>query len=227
MSGARSSAGIGAPWTGGDGHHAAPVRQGEVLGLVARAAAAGLDRHLGQVHADDGGRGEFLGVGAARVRRPAGDGALHDRVQRQQPLLVVGHRIREPVRHHGAVVHRVVEGGPGQHQSVQVCDGHAHRYPRVRLSGLPQRAGPRGAVHVQPFPHACVQRGQHDGCAVADEAEVAQAARVQDGVHRLPVVAHPLAGPGAGGARGRGIRPGAGLRVGLRLRCRFGCRFGR
>ncbi len=89
------------------------------------------------------------------------------------------------------VVDRVVEGRAREHQGVDVRHRHADR----GLAGRVEHAAHRGAVQVEVIALAPVERRDHDRRAVAQEADVADEAAVEDRVDRRAVIVAALAQP--------------------------------
>ena len=114
------------PWA--TRHHARPVRQREVL---RRRRSA---RRCGPWRTPRRGPGGSPRWRRAPWRRRAGSPADRPGTtwstmasSADAPLLRVGHLVGDAVDHHRAVVDRVVEGGPGQHQTVHMRHGQADR----------------------------------------------------------------------------------------------------
>ncbi len=194
----------------GHRNHARPVRQREVRRLVVRAARPDLGGDLVEVETDHRGRGELLRVRRTRVLRPARHHLVDDGVQCDAPFLRVRHRARRAVDHDGAVVHRVVEGGTGQHKAVHMRHGQADGQAGIRRARRPQRARAGRTVHIDPLTDPAEERREDDGRAVADEAQVAEVCLVEYGVDRLPVVRGAFLGAGRDRALRRRVGRGPG-----------------
>ena len=117
------------------------------------------------------------------------------------------HRRRGTEHDDRAVVHRVLEDRPCEHDPVEERDGQAGGDPRGQLL---ERAARRRAVHVDAVADARVERRDDERLLVVDEAEVRHEPGVEHRVDRLPVVAAAL---GEHGARGSGamVPDGPGL----------------
>lgn len=202
----------------GERDDARPVGQCEVAGFVVGAAGADLGGDLLEVQPDHRRRRQLLLVGGPRVRGPARHHVVDDRVEGGPPLLRVGHRARDAMDHHGAVVDRVMEGGAGQHQPVDMRHRQTDGQAGVGPAGLPQRPGAGRTVYVEPLAHPAEKRRQDDRCAVTDEAEVADVRLVEYRVDQFPVVGRAIAGTGRDGALGRPV-PGRGVRSRALRRC--------
>ena len=128
-------------------------------------------------------------MGPARVARASAHDVLDDRFQNAQLLLSIDDFARRAQHHDRAIVHRVMESGTGQHQSVEKSDGHARRH------ALPERAehaAGTGAVEVQRLADPRVNRGDDHRMTLDDEADVADQALVEDRVDRRLIVAAAL-----------------------------------
>ncbi len=86
---------------------------------------------------------------------------------------------------HRTVVHRVIEDGAGQHQSIEQRNRDADRDSVIQVA---QHATCGGTVDVQHVSVASVGGWDHVGLAVHDEAHVAEKPFVEDAVNGVAVV---------------------------------------
>ena len=127
-------------------------------------------------------------VGAAhRVPAPGRD-VLAERAQRGE-LLVALDEGRGAEHDRGAVVDRMVEDRPREHEPVEQGHGHADRNPGGEVAQHPAR---RRAVHVEQVADARVQRRDDVRPAAGLEPDVAVERLVEDRVDRLAVVTAAL-----------------------------------
>ena len=82
-------------------------------------AGAHLRRRLVERQREDARRLQLLPRRLPRVGEAAGEQLLRERLERRVLLLGIGHRGRGAEHDDGAVVHRVLEHGPGEHDAVE------------------------------------------------------------------------------------------------------------
>ena len=185
MPGASRGHGTGSPAFDRQRHDARPGRQRVVFLLVHRRPGADLGRCLVDRQREHGRRLELAGRRAADVAPPPRDQVLRQRLEDPRLLLGVVHRPGRAEDDGRAVVHRVVERGPGQDQAVDQRDGDADLDPSGH--GLEHPAAGR-AVHVEPIAHPHVEGRDHERPPVGDEAHVADQRLVEDRMDQRAVV---------------------------------------
>ena len=185
----------------GERQHASPDGQASIRAVtVVGRPGADLHRGLGQRQRQQGGRGEFLLVRLAGVVPLAGHDVLGQRTQAGQLLRRVGDQPRRAVDHRAAVVDRVLEDRPGQHQAVHVGHGDADR----RLGRGDQAAAGHRAVQVDHLAGHAVDSGKHHRVAVHHDPEMTDHPGPQDVVQVPPAGAALLAQAAVRGAGGDG-----------------------
>ena len=137
-----------------------------------------------------------LRVCGRSVGRPAGDDVVDDQVEGPGLLVVVVDQARRPDHHRAAVVHRVVERRPGQHQPVE--RGHRDADRRGRASAAASRRPPsRGRRACRPGRDRPGRRrrrpaGRPGAPPPAIDPEVRDQALVEEGEQLGPVRDAPL-----------------------------------
>ena len=125
------------------------------------------------------------GVGTRMSRHRPGTRCSARRLEHPRLLGRVVHRAGLAEEDDRAVVHRMVEGGPGQDQAVEQRDRDADLHPAGH--GLEHPAG-RRSVDIEPIAHPHVDRRDHERPPVGDEAHMADQPLVEDGVDQRAVV---------------------------------------
>ena len=154
-----------------------PNWQGEILVVVHRPTGAHLRRTLVDGEADDQGGTELGRRRHPRVGAAPGGHVIEQSGTRGQFLRVVLNHGAGAEEHHAAVVHRMVEGGPGEHQSVE----EGHRDTCLGAVGdQPESPVGRRAVQIELFVDACIcHRGDHGRSPVV-HPDVGEETFVQD-----------------------------------------------
>ncbi|OIJ63371.1 hypothetical protein WN71_034510 [Streptomyces mangrovisoli] len=111
----------------------------------------------------------------------AGRGLLAEQAQPFELLVGVGDRSGVRVDHRAAVVHPVLEDGPGEHEPVDMGDGHADGHAAREAA-----AGDR-PVDVQPPLVAAVDGGDDERTPLDHHPQVADEPGVQHGVEVGPL----------------------------------------
>ncbi len=142
-----------------------------------------------------------LSVGGRASLAPPGRHVVDDREQGPELLVGVVNRRPDTEEDHRPVVHRMVEGGPGEDDPVEESDRHADR--GTRGDRLQHGVG-RGSVQVDDVAAARIGGRQHNGRAVLGKAHVADEPLVEDGVDGPAIVGAALFLPTEGRARRAG-----------------------
>src|SRR5260370_37839718 len=91
--------------------------------------------------------------------------------------------------YHRAVVHRVIEDGAGEDQSIEQGDRDADGDALIEVA---EHAAGGRAVYVEHISVASERSGDHEGLSVNHEADVAEETFVEDLVDGVAVVNRPL-----------------------------------
>ena len=144
MPGARSGAATASPRTSRTGQSPAQHSR-EILGLVLGRPGEDLGGDLKERECQDRSLAQLVGRRSADSSEAPREHLVHQRVE--YLLFVLGSRQerRAPVSDHGPVVHRMVEGGTGQHESVDDGDLQGHFHPGL-AGGDPRQMRARRRV---------------------------------------------------------------------------------
>src|SRR5580700_3016147 len=111
------------------------------------------------------------------------------RVSAQRPGRMCSERRRRASRfsqdHHRAVIHGLIEDRAGEYESIKQRHGEADGNAFLHVA---QHAACGGAVNIEVRVFASVGRGNYEGLAVDDEANVAEEAFVENAVSGLAIV---------------------------------------
>jgi hypothetical protein len=131
---------------------------------------------------DDCGLEFMICRGAERLE--AAGSEVFDEVVEDGGLVCIGDDFGGAEEHDTAVVDGAVEARAGEDDAVQVADGEAD----LGTCALAEHATRAGAVPVDTVVVAPVEGGCDDGGAIEDVGDVAEDARVEDGINSFAVV---------------------------------------
>jgi len=144
---------------------------------------------------------QLLCVRRTNIRCASGYYVIHERIERQPLFLRVGYFLRDAENDSRAIVHGVMEGRPGENQTVEQrhCDAHWDSLLHVF-----QHPAANGAMDIQMVVYARVSCGDNVRLCLNVEPHVADQGFIDDGVDGVAIVATSVALAGNGGAGGLG-----------------------
>ncbi len=118
-----------------------------------------------------------------------GNNVLAQRAQCRKFFCGIVHQRCHTENNHRPIIHRVIEDGAGEHQSIEQRDRDANRNSAIEVAQ--HTAGGR-AVDVKHVAVASVGSGDDERLSVGDEADMAEKGFVEDLVDDFAVVDSPL-----------------------------------